>query len=86
MRLQFEGSDEQQDAAFAALAALGAYNRGSKLSQLHELVRRLIDGQAKVCAFLEYPSHVRVAIFRNWFHPAFFYAVLGRLLAPAYLS
>ena len=48
MRLQFEGSSEQQDAAFTALAALGAYNRGNKLSQLHELVRRLIDGQAKV--------------------------------------
>ena len=52
VRLQFEGSDKQQDAAFAALAALGTYNRGSKLSQLHELVRRLIDGQSKVCALL----------------------------------
>lgn len=53
MKLQFEGSEEQQDAAFAALAALGAYNRGNKLSQLHELVRRLIDGQSKVdCLYL----------------------------------
>jgi len=53
VKLQFEGSEEQQDAAFAALAALGAYNRGNKLSQLHELVRRLIDGQSKAAPLVE---------------------------------
>lgn len=47
VRLQFEGDGQQADAAFAALAALGTYNRGNKLAALHELVRRLIDGDAK---------------------------------------
>ena len=48
MKLQFDGSDAQSDAAFAALAALGTYNRPNKLAALHEFVRRLIDGEPKV--------------------------------------
>lgn len=53
VRLQFEGEGRQADAAFAALAALGAYNRGNKLAALHELVRRLIDGDAKAMPAVE---------------------------------
>lgn len=48
MKLQFEGDREQSDAAFDALAALGTFNRPNKLAALQELVRRLINGQAKV--------------------------------------
>jgi hypothetical protein len=48
VRLQFEGNSQQADAAFAALAALNSYNRTNKLATLHELVRRLIDGDSKV--------------------------------------
>jgi len=48
VKLQFEGDGEQSDAAFDALAALGTFNRPNKLAALQELVRRLINGQAKV--------------------------------------
>ena len=48
VKLQFDGSGAQSDAAFAALAALGSYNRPNKLAALHEFVRRLIDGEPKV--------------------------------------
>lgn len=46
--LQFEGSPDQQDAAFSTLAALSVYNRSNKLTNLRELVRRLVDGQLSV--------------------------------------
>jgi hypothetical protein len=48
VKQQFEGGGQQADAAFAALAALNSYNRTNKLATLHELVRRLIDGDEKV--------------------------------------
>lgn len=48
VKLQFEGGSEASDAAFGALAALGTFNRPNKLVALQELVRRLIDGEAKV--------------------------------------
>jgi hypothetical protein len=48
VKLQFESSGQEADAAFAALAALNSYNRTNKLATLHELVRRLIDGDEKV--------------------------------------
>jgi hypothetical protein len=48
VKQQFENGGTQADAAFAALAALNSYNRTNKLATLHELVRRLIDGDEKV--------------------------------------
>lgn len=48
VKQQFEDGGQQADAAFAALAALNSYNRTNKLATLHELVRRLIDGDEKV--------------------------------------
>ena len=50
VKQQFEDGGQQADAAFAALAALNSYNRTNKLATLHELVRRLIDGDEKVHA------------------------------------
>lgn len=51
--LQFEGSPDQQDAAFSTLAALSVYNRSNKLANLKELVRRLVDGQLSAGALVE---------------------------------
>lgn len=53
MKQQFEDGGQQADAAFAALAALNSYNRTNKLATLHELVRRLIDGDEKVPVHLQ---------------------------------
>jgi hypothetical protein len=48
VRLQFEGSSEQQSEAFSTLGALNVYNRGNKLVHLRELILRIIDGQTQV--------------------------------------
>ena len=44
MGLYFSGSEEQQDAAWSALLALGAFNRPNKLAALNELVQPLLAG------------------------------------------
>ncbi len=51
VELYLEGSEEAQDAAWAALLAAEAFCRPNKLAALNELTRRLIDGKhaAKVC-------------------------------------
>ena len=42
--MYFSGSEEQQDAAWSALLALGAFNRPNKLAALNELVQPLLAG------------------------------------------
>lgn len=53
VRLQFEGSSEQQSEAFSTLGALNVYNRGNKLVHLRELILRIIDGQTQAYSLAE---------------------------------
>ena len=55
--LYFGGSEEQQDAAWGALRALGLYNRPNKLATLNELVHQLLAGEHTVKVPLPCPSY-----------------------------